>query len=341
MPNGISGVLTAKPVLPRWPFKVRPGAETKLLVLTTDQERKEPYFLIGDPTVQVATQPGGSDAVDLIWEVNDLIPYDARRYQARTAIFTPYGQKQFLVDKSFEILVSPDGKTFSKIADVPGPTNRYVHAGVEKGRLYYYKVRAFDKDGKLLAESPVTMGAAGPNLFHEDSYQSAIKEQGMASKAGNPALSIIQGARPYSQAKPILRFQPSARSKQVSFFGNLIPLSPDKTYLQGGWVRAPGNVWHGRYFHDADGKGMCWAYSMMAVRNTPEWTFSVQLLSPDKDGTGFRRKEGRPYSVAQKQWTFPPEASYMTVFVTTFAPGEAGDFWIVELSTEAPGVSSP
>ena len=322
--------MTAKAVLPRWPFKVSPGAGTKLLVLTADQEQQEPYSLIGDPTVQVATGPAGQDAVELVWEINDLIPYDASRYRARTAIFTPYGQKQFLADRSFEILVSLDGKTFSKIAEVQGPRNRCVHAGIEKGRLYYYKVRALDEDGRLLAESPVTMGAAGPNLFHEDSYQADIKKQKIDSTGENPPLSIIQGSRAYSQAKPMLRFQPPARGKQVSFWGNFIPLSPDKTYLQGGWVR--GDVWYGRYFHDAEREGSCWAYSMMAVRKTPEWTFSVHLIVPDKDGKGFRRKQGQAYEMVLKHWTFPPEASYMTAFVTTFGPGEAGDFWIVEVS---------
>ena len=70
---------------------------------------------------------------------------------------------------------------------------------------------------------------------------------------------------------------------------------------------------------------------MMAVRNTPEWTFAVQLLMLDKDGTGTRRRAGNVHGIVLKQWTFPPEAGYMAVFATAFGPGEAGDFWVVEI----------
>ena len=129
------------------------------------------------------------------------------------------------------------------------------------------------------------------------------------------------------------------KKQQISFYGNLIPLSPDKLYLQGGWVRAPGNVWLGRFFYDERKQKSCWGYSMPAILDTPEWTFAVQLLVPDKDGTGFRRKNGQPYSMASKHWTFPPEAANMRPFMTAFGPRECDDHWIVEVR-KAPGDSA-
>ena len=185
-----------------------------------------------------------------------------------------------------------------------------------------------------MAESPVTMGAAGPNLFSEECYDD------VRGVVGKDPLSIVQGARAYSQAQRLVRLQPSDTVKEVSFCGNLFPIYANKRYLQGGWVRAPGNVWHGRYFYNGDQKHMSWGYSMPAVRNTPEWTFGVQLLVPDKDRTGFRRKQGRVYEMALKQWTFPPEAGYMSVFLGAFGPGEAGDFWVVEITPESQNSSS-
>ncbi len=101
-------MITAEAIIPDWPFEVRVSDPSKILVLTREEERKGPYFLIGDATVQVATRPLGSDAVELVWEVNDLLPYDGRRYQSVTAAFAPYGQGDFLKDKSFEILSSTE-----------------------------------------------------------------------------------------------------------------------------------------------------------------------------------------------------------------------------------------
>ncbi len=321
-------MITAKAIVPDWPFEVQASDPSKILVLTREEERKGPYFLIGDPAVQVATRPLGSDAVELVWEVNDLLPYDGRRYQSVSAAFTPYGQGNFLKDKSFEILTSTDGKNFAKIATVQGPTNKHLHEGVKAGRLYYYKVRALDKDGKLIAESPATMGAAGPNLFKKESFKKfaaqPVNERGTGS--------VVKAQIPYSETQDVVHLEPTASYKQPSFYGNVFPISSKKTYLQGGWIRAPGDVWLGRWFYDHEKKEMvCWGYSMMAVRNTPEWTFAVQLLMLDKDGTGTRRRAGNVHGIVLKQWTFPPEAGYMAVFATAFGPGEAGDFWVVEI----------
>ena len=80
MPNNISGVVTAKAVLTGSSYKA--GDPTKILVLTPAQEQAGQYYLLGDPLVQLATQPVGVDAIQLLWEVSDLIPYDARRYRA-------------------------------------------------------------------------------------------------------------------------------------------------------------------------------------------------------------------------------------------------------------------
>ncbi len=179
------------------------------------------------------------------------------------------------------------------------------------------------------------MGVAGPNLFSFDKPTCDLD-----LVAGEEFVSIVQGALPYSQSRRLVRLRTSATAKKLYFCGNPIALSPERRYLQGGWVRAPGNIWHGRYFNSADKKPMCFGYSMPAIRNTPEWTFAVQLLMLDKDGTGTRRKDGLALSMALKQWTFPPEAGYMSVFLVAFGPGgEAGDFWVVELS-QAPEASS-
>ena len=328
MPNNISGIVTAQAVITGSSYQ--PGKPAEILVINPQQEQTTPYRLIGDPLVQLATQPAGLDTVQLLWEVNDLIPYDARKYQAVTAIFTPHGQEEFLKDKTFKILTSRDGKTFTQIAQTQGPTSSFLHRGVEPNRLYYYKVQAFDADGRLLAESPVTMGAAGRNLVTQASFD---KLPLAADDSDNKEpVSIVLGATPYSDKQKLVCLRPSETRKQVEFRGNLVPISADKTYLQGGWVRAPSNIWHGRYFYNVDRAHMSWGYSMPAVQKTPEWTFGVQLLLPDKDGTGSRRKDGKPYSMALKQWTFPTEAAYMSVFVIAYGPGQAGDFWIIEIN---------
>ena len=330
MPNNLSGVLTAKAVLSGSSYEV--GDPVKIVIVTPGRDRPGQYQLLGDPRVQVATRPVGTDGVQLLWELNDMVPYDGSEYRSVTAIFTPHGQKEFLKDKTFSIHASTDGKTFTQIARVQGPTNTFLHKGIEPARLYYYKVQGFDSAGKLLAESPVTMGAAGKNLFSPKS----LDELPAAADDADATVSTTLGARPYFEGKKpkkLVRLAPSRMIKQVSFSGNLIPISSDKTYLQGGWVHAPGNVWHGRYFYGSEKEAMSWGYSMPAVRETPEWTFGVQLLLPDKDGSGSRRKDdGSPYSMALKQWTFPTEAAYMTVFVTAFGPGHAADFWIIEIN---------
>lgn len=265
--------------------------------------------------------------MELTWEVNHLIPYDGSHFQTGTAIFNASDQKEFLKDKSFEIQVSTDGTNFAKIATVQGTMNKYLHKDVEKGRLYHYIVNVVAKDQEIVAKSPAIMGAAGKNLFKKDSF----KNPSVDPPNDQNGVSIAQGEVPYSKSQKLVRLQFSGTTRQLSFWGNLVPISANKRYLQGGGLRAPGDVWLGRYFYDAEKNPMGYGYSMMSVRNTPQWTSAVQLLLPDNDGTGFKRKDGLAYSVAQKQWTFPPEASYMAVFVTAFGSGEAGDFWIVEI----------
>ena len=334
MPNNIAGVITAKAVLTGSSYKV--GHPLKIVVLTPWQDQAGQYQLLGDPRVQLATHPVGPDAVQLLWELNDLIPYDGSKYRAVSAIFTPHGQKGFLKDKTFKIHTSTDGQTFTQIAQVQGPTNTFLHKGLKPARLYHYKVQAFDSYGTLLAESTVTMAAAGKNLFDPKSFN-----EFPSAADGDAPVSVVPGARPYYKSQKLVSLTPSAKARQVSFNGNLIPISADKTYLQGGWVRAPGNVWHGRYYHNAEKNSMCWSYSMPAVRKTPEWTFVVQLLLPDTDGTAFGRKNGQPYEMARKHWLFPTEAAYMSIFVTAFGPGQCGDFWVVQIDPPPKAVSKP
>ena len=160
----MSGMLTVNAALADTAFEIGPARPIKVLAMPQDGDVKGPYFLVGDPIVQVATHPAGLDAVELIWEVNDLRSYDGHRCRSATAAFTPHGQKEFLKDKFFEIPAGTDGKTFTRIAAVKGPANRYLHRPVRTGQVHYYRIRAYDKAGNLMAESPVTMGAAGPNL---------------------------------------------------------------------------------------------------------------------------------------------------------------------------------
>ena len=289
------------------------------------------------------------DAIELLWEVNDLPPYDGRRLRSSTAAFAVSGQKEFLKDKSFEILAGLDEKTFTKIASIQGPANRYLHKGVTTGWLYYYKVRALDKSGKLIAESPVTMGAAGSNLIREPGHEEmslGIRKESREAGEGNgtyhppQAFSVVEGARPYSKGKQILQFDPawaSSGTTEIMFIGSLIPMSPEKIYLQGGWVRAPGNVWYGRNFYDKDKQKICLGYSMPAITQTPEWTYVVQLLLPDVDGSGFRRPEGR--SMAVKQWMFPTDGRFMKLLVVAFGPGECDDHWMLEVTKAPEGAS--
>lgn len=57
--------------------------------------------------------------------------------------------------------------------------------------------------------------------------------------------------------------------------------------------------------------------------------YSAQLLLPDEDGSGFKRPEGR--SMAVKQWMFPKDGRYFSVFAVAFGSGECDDHWILEV----------
>ena len=343
-------MITANLILPETPFDTNLGAPIKVMVYASDQEQAGPYVLVGEPIVQVATAPAGPNAVELLWEVNDMRPYDGRRYHSSTAVFTSSGQREFLKDKSFKVLASLDGEKFTEIASVRGPTNRFLHKNAHTGWLYHYKVRAFDADGKMLAESPVTLCAAGKNLVlnpgHENHSLGAIDRQERRDDADDafstpPCFAVVAGRRPYSRGTRVIKFDPLwARKRESHYYGNLIPISSDKLYLQGGWVRAPGNVWLGRWFSDVGKSHMTWAYSMPGVRKTSEWTFGVQLLQPDNDKTGHKRDgNGRPYEMALKHWTFPLEARYIEPYIVAFGPGECDDHWIVEAQRAPTGAT--
>jgi hypothetical protein len=255
-----------------------------------------------------------------------------------------------------QVHASLNGRDFVKIADVTWPTHEYLHTWVKPGWLYYYRVKIFDENESMIAESPIVMGAAGPNLVDLESFESrptgtVAREISYApsSLQISPlgAFSIIQGARTYGAGRRLLAFDPArADVGQVAALGNLIPIAPGKRFLQGGWVRAPGNVWYGRYFYDHDAdfapdeetlhiqSAVGFGYAAMAIQNTPQWTFLVQLLEVDADGSSFPR-EGKTgherNTVARKGWTFPRDAGYMRLFITAFGAGELDDPWIVEV----------
>ncbi len=304
---------------------------------------KGPQFPVGDPVVQVATSPAGLNAVELVWEINNFLPRDNSYWRSYVATFKSRSQKKLLKDKSFTILASLDGKKFTKIAKVQGPTNKYVHKGVKTGWLYYYKVQAFGKDGKFVAESPLTVGAAGRNLVEHPGYEklplgafhdTELDPGKVYSWQSEPdkAYIIAEGARPYSPGKHILKFDPSwAEAKSIGHYSNVIPISVDKTYLQGGWFRTMGNgVSFGRHYRNHKKQQIGWGYAMRENK-LPQWTFVVQPVEVDKEGTSFETRDGHSYGMAKQGWTFPADTSYMSVLVAAYGAGECDDHWIVEV----------
>lgn len=295
-------------------------------------------FKIG-PMLQLATGPLGTESIELVWEINDVLPYDGSGYRSATATFTgsvPELQRTL----TFEILAGLDGENFTAIGSAPGSVNRFRHENVVTGRLYYYKIKAVTEAGRQWGESRVVMGAAGPNLARPSDFEqlplgtclAAEEHDGALRVPDNRSCSVIEGARPYTDGTRIIRADPKPPGTQRNLHvGADVPLDPDKTYLQGGWIRAPGNIWYGRRFHDEEHEVLSWSYVMSAVHDTPEWTFGVQLLVPDTDGGGFRhRDDGRIFEMALKHWLFPPVASTMRIMVVAFSPGECDDLWIVE-----------
>jgi len=291
------------------------------------------------PRLQVATHPLGTDAVEIVWQINDLIPHDGEYCRSITAAFVAQGEQRTPKGMTVEVLAGLDGEHFEKIAAVPASQNRHVHANVETGLLHYYKVRALDKDGKVWGESAVTLGAAGPNLLKTGDFEAILLGKCERAEYGDGLrlapkdfYKIVEGGRPYTKQGRILKFvfQPVER-RPIHAYDSYIPLSSGKTYLQGGWFRAPGNVWYGRCFYDGHKEEMCLGYLASAVYKFPHWTFAVQFLKPDEDGTGYRRRpDGRPFGIARKNWTFPKEAAFMSSMIVVYGDGEADDLWVVE-----------
>gem|GEM_PF-5567263 len=295
-------------------------------------------FKIG-PVLQLATAPLTADSIELVWEINDVLPYDGSRYRSQTAAFTgsvPDEQRTL----TFEVLASLDGENFTSLSSVPGSVNRFSHNHVTSGWLYFYKIRAVTETGLEWGKSRVVMGAAGPNLASPSDFETLPLGPCPAAEDYNGALrvrddgnfSVIEGARPYTSGTRIMRAQPTPDGTQRNLHvGAYVPIAPGKTYLQGGWVRAPGNIWYGRRFHDDTEEVISWSYVMAAVHNTPEWMFGVQLLLPDADGSGFRhRDDGSIFEMALKHWLLAPTAGRLRIMVVAFQPGECDDLWIVE-----------
>ena len=341
----MTGFITATCHLPRSPFPLRVTESVRMLVEAPDRPLDSPYVLVGKPIVQVATHPRSSHEIELVWELNDVVPYDGQRYRSHTAAFADYGQEQLLSGKTFEITASLDGQTFVQIATIDGPVNRFVHRNLPPNVLIHYKVLVRNESGRLLAASPVVPGAAGKNLMllasHEDLPVGPIRndhDYGVRIVTTvNDSYEVVTGSRPYSDGQRVIVVDPKKVSvKQTNLYSNFIDVSGQKTYLQGGWVRAPGNIWYGRQFYDATKTNLSWGYVAPAVRQTPEWQFVAQRLLLDVDGTGTRRDpSGRAHSMSLHQWTFPPEAAYMTLMVVSFGPGNVDDHWLIEL-TDAP-----
>jgi hypothetical protein len=307
--------------------------------------------------LHVATHPAGPDAIELVWELSDSSPPPAKGSRQRcVATFSQKGQMGALAGKKFEISAGFDGKTYRKIAVVEGPLNKYVHTGVTPGWLYYYRIAAREPSGSLLAESAPVYGAAGKDLFRlagfEDEPLGAVYpdfKKGRFLHAMPEAYRIVRGARPYSNGSKVLSFRPTEKRPdgspgQIVLKGGIVPIAPDKMYLQGGWVHG-GRTHYGRYFHDAnaaragdDGQlhktsAVGWGYVFTYVSGD-QWTFGVQLLTIDADGTGFPRegKVGHARNeLAKKPWTFPPDAAFMRFFITSFGSGEFDDPWLLEV----------
>lgn len=283
----------------------------------------------------------------MLWEINSVLPYSGTSYRTRTAAFTGDELEAVLGDKSIEILASLDGETFSKIATVKGPTNRFVHAGLTNGWLVYYKAVAREASGEVWGESPVMMGAAGPNLFESADFEE--DEIGNFEDDGDTewpaphafknarALRVEKGKRPYSDGTRVLAWDPKkAGVKQCSWYGKPVPISSGKLYLQGGWVKGLGDAWLGRWHFDTEkARTSMWSYAMMGVRGVPAWMFAVQVIEQDADDSALRIVDGKPYGMMTVAWKYPRHAGYFAPFVTAFDAGQADDQWLVEV-THAP-----
>lgn len=299
--------------------------------------------------VQVATRPVSNDAIEVVWEINRTMPPDGRSMQSRAFAFAEKGNEEALRDRVFEIHAALDGIHFTKLGTVQGPGNKFVFRDARPGWLYHFKVVVLGKNEKKRLESSLVLGAAGPNLFREADFEGLelgtfggereAPEQCSFKEA--EAFSVIKGARPYSDGEKILAWDPKkAKVKQASFYGIPVPLSPDKTYLQGGWVRAEKNAWFGRWFHDKQGeKTTFFSYVLMSLRDTPEWVFGVQKIEVDADGSAMRIVDGEARSMMLKAWKFPKNAGYIAPFVTGYDKGQLDDHWLVEVSQAPEGAA--
>lgn len=301
------------------------------------------------PILQVATHPIGTDAVELVWEINDYLPRDASTYHTHLSVFED--DTRLLEGKTVNVLAGFDGENFTRIGSVKGPANRFVHEGVVPGRLYYYKLTATTGKGEEpWGESPAVMGAAGANLVAHPGFE-AFRAGTLGTKVDVPegmdvgeggAFRVKKGGRPFGQGSKILAFDPAdADTKQISYLDRTIEFEEEAAYLQGGWIRAPGNVWYGRTFLNEERNiNDSWGYSIPALRKTPEWVFAVQRLEEADDWDAYdHHADGRPHGMARMQWTYPVFAAQMRPFMTAFGPGELDDLWIIRVTNAPPGAA--
>ena len=62
----------------------------------------------------------------------------------------------------------------------------------------------------------------------------------------------------------------------------------------------------------------------------------------DSAARGTRRDAtGRAFSMSRHQWTFPPEAAYLSLLVVSFSPGDVDDHWLIELQPPPAGYALP
>lgn len=312
------------------------GPFTATVLLKTPFNITFETLTIGE-RLQTATHPTGLNAVTVVWEVNDLLPYDGSQYHSATAAFAGPGKAGPADDLIFDVMASLDGKQFTKIATVKGPANQYVHKAVTPGWLYYYKVVARDKAGAARLEGAATPGAAGENLAKNGDFEdipvgpcSPKETYGDTLHVKDASYSIADGARPYSTDKHILQVKTQS---QKNYDGAFAPISPAKSYLQGGWIRSESNLWYGRYFHEKGAGGhRTYNYAAVGIRDGSSWTFVAQWLTPEQDRSAFpRTPEGHLMGMGEQDyWLFPPEADRMATLLVAFGAGAADDLWIVE-----------
>ncbi len=225
----------------------------------------------------IAAAPIAEDRIQLTWSTQPS------RFQTRgnhatvavriaqeTGVFAPYLA-------AIHVATREDGD-YKLLAKVPASSQRYVHKGVPKNVLLWYRIALHDKGGRRLCTSLATPAATGKNLIPDAGMEEGSlglpllakgndSQQWQAFDAGSAPddrLAFVNQSRPFSIGKRCLArggtpSEPTSTApsgaannplvqallKAINLKGNSIfarqafPLDPTKTYLYGAWLRTP------------------------------------------------------------------------------------------------------